>query len=321
MAPKPNQLEVSRAAEIIRAGGLVAFPTETVYGLGANALDAEAVARIFAAKRRPRFDPLIVHVAHPDDIARLATVTHEKAAVLMDRFWPGPLTLVLPKSELVPDIVTAGLATVALRMPDHPIALSLIEQAGTPIAAPSANRFGRTSPTTAGHVADQLGDEIELIFDGGPCAVGLESTIVSLVDEGPRLLRHGGAAQEDIEAVLGRIDARHDAAVQTPSAPGMLSRHYATRTPMRHLDRFQPGPDSRAGLLSFAGERDDGRFERVEVLSRNSDLCVAAAALFAAMRRLDAAGLDLILVERFPAHGLGRAINERLDKACAASEY
>ena len=317
MERNPNPDEVSVAADTIRAGGLVAFPTETVYGLGADALNPEAVARIFEVKRRPRFDPLIVHVERPGVVERLVQKVSDRMAALIEHFWPGPLTLVLPKSDLVPDIVTAGLPTVAVRMPDHPIALKLIELARTPIAAPSANRFGRTSPTTAEHVAEQLGDEIECIIDGGPCAVGVESTILSLAEERPRLLRHGGITLEALESVLGDIEDMRNFGGGITVAPGMLSRHYATRTPMRYFDDVGSSRGARVGLISFVGERDDGSFAEVERLSESGDLCAAAAGLFAAMRRLDRAGLDMIVVERFPDHGLGRAINERLRKSCA----
>src|SRR4030065_1370155 len=193
---------IHQAAEIIRQGGIVAFPTETVYGLGADAFNPLAVARIFEVKRRPYFDPLIVHVANPADVKKLVKQIPSNAKKLIERFWPGPLTVVLLKKEYIPDIVTAGLPTLAIRMPSHPMALSLIRESNSPIAAPSATLFGYVSPTTAEHVREQLGDQVDLILDGGPCPVGVESTIVSFLEEKPRLLRPGGVSLEEIEFVI-----------------------------------------------------------------------------------------------------------------------
>ena len=199
---------IRQAAEIIKKGGLVAFPTETVYGLGADAFNPLAVARIFEVKRRPYFDPLIVHVSNHADLEKLVIKIPSKAKKLIEQFWPGPLTVVLLKKEQVPDIVNAGLLTVAIRMPKHPMALSLIEQADCPIAAPSANPFGYLSPTTAEHVRDQLGDQIDFILDGGPCEVGVESTIISFSEKRPRLLRPGGVDIEEIESVIGSVEIK-----------------------------------------------------------------------------------------------------------------
>jgi len=233
----PPSTEIDRAAEVLRRGGLVAFPTETVYGLGADATNAEAVARLFAAKDRPRFDPVIVHLAAPEDLEPLVTAIPPVARTLIERFWPGPLTLVLPKTESVPDIVTAGRPTVAVRMPDHALALSLIAAAGRPIAAPSANRFGRLSPTRAEHVAEQLGDRVELILDDGPCQVGIESTVLDLAGPGPRLLRPGATTLEALNEIIGPVDVHPGTAQDEPLAsPGMLPRHYAPRTPLELVD-------------------------------------------------------------------------------------
>src|SRR5262245_29557837 len=222
------------AAELIRNGNLVAFPTETVYGLGADALQAPACAKIFAVKNRPFFDPLIVHVADLGWVEKLCARLDERARRLVEDFWPGPLTLVFPKTDLVPDLVTAGLPNVALRMPDHPVALELIRAAQKPIAAPSANPFGYLSPTTAQHVAEQLGNGVDMILDGGPCAVGVESTILDLSEEMPRLLRAGGLPLERLEHAIGSIEVSRTHP-HFPLAPGQLPSHYAPRTPVQFL--------------------------------------------------------------------------------------
>ena len=308
---------IHRAAEIIKKGGLVAFPTETVYGLGADAFNPLAVARIFEVKRRPYFDPLIVHVSDPADLKKLVTKIPSNAKKLMERFWPGPLTVVLLKKEEVPDIVNAGLPTVAIRMPKHPMALSLIEQADCPIAAPSANPFGYLSPTTAEHVRDQLGDQIDFILDGGPCEVGVESTIISFSGRKPRLLRPGGVPLEEIESIIGTVEV-NPIEEGRPSAPGMLPRHYAPRTPII-LDwedkKFDSNKGKKIGLLAFQEPKRSLKFHHVEILSKKGDFREAAANLFAAIRRLDSLHLDLILAETVPEVGLGRAIMDRLRRA------
>ncbi len=315
--PGPLKESLSRAAEIIKAGGVVAFPTETVYGLGADVFNPLAVARIFEIKRRPHFDPLIIHIARLSDLRRVVTGVTPMARKLIDRFWPGPLTVVLSKKEEVPEIVTAGLGTAAVRMPDHPLASRLIREAGCPLAAPSANPFGYVSPTTAEHVRAQLGDRVDLILDGGPCEVGVESTILSLVEERPVLLRPGGIPLEEIESVIGKVEIEATEGDRS-AAPGMLPRHYAPRTPifLDGSDRSPgPGGKERIGLLAFRDPVDDSPFDHVEVLSRKGDLREAAANLFAAIRRLDALNLDLILAESVSEEGLGRAIMDRLRRA------
>jgi L-threonylcarbamoyladenylate synthase len=308
---------ILRAAEIIKKGGLVAFPTETVYGLGADAFNPLAVARIFEVKRRPYFDPLIVHVSDPADMKKLVIKIPSNAKKLIKRFWPGPLTVVLLKKEEVPDIVNAGLSTVAIRMPKHPMALNLIEHANCPIAAPSANPFGYLSPTTAEHVRDQLGDQIDFVLDGGPCEVGVESTIISFSEGKPRLLRPGGVPLEEIESVIGRVQVTPSEEGR-PSAPGMLPRHYAPRTPII-LDweekKFDLNKSKKIGLLAFQEAKKSIKFHHVEILSKKGDFREAAANLFAAIRRLDCLHLDLILAETVPEVGLGRAIMDRLRRA------
>jgi L-threonylcarbamoyladenylate synthase len=316
----PIGTDVERAARLLRGGGLVAFATETVYGLGANALDTRSVARIFSVKGRPQFDPLIVHVADPNWLERLVTSVPNAARRLIDRFWPGPLTLVLPKTSIVPDLVTAGLPTVGVRMPAHELALELIRRADTPIAAPSANLFGQVSPTTAQHVADQLEARVDYILDGGPCSVGLESTVLDLSGDIPTLLRPGGVSREQIEEVIGTVESTAAASIEggPQRAPGMLTTHYATRTPLIVAGLDEPAPAAkRLGLLAFLPEPALERFAAVEILSADGDLAEAAANLFAAMRRLDALNVDLIVARPVPETGLGLAINDRLRRAAA----
>jgi L-threonylcarbamoyladenylate synthase len=321
---------IAQAAALIRSGEVVAFPTETVYGLGADATNGDAVARVFAIKERPSFDPLIVHIAAEEMLARLVTTVPEPVAKLTHRFWPGPLTVVLPKSLVIPAIVTAGLPAVAVRMPDHPVALELIERAARPIAAPSANRFGHVSPTTAHHVLEQLGDRIPLVLDGGPCRVGIESTIVSFVDHEPLLLRPGGLTLEAIEAVIGPV--RPAATGEGPLAPGRAARHYAPRTPLTVIDspaEVSPEHRTRAALLLVQPLPDEGAehhnnpprrprtegFAHVELLAASGHLERAAAALFASMRQLDAGGFERIYAVAIPERDLGRAIMDRLRRA------
>jgi L-threonylcarbamoyladenylate synthase len=314
--------DIERAAQLIRNGGLVAIPTETVYGLGADAFNPVAVARIFEVKRRPRFDPLIVHIAAGSRLKELAAHVPPPAQRLAARFWPGPLTLVLPKRDAVPDLVTAGLPTVAVRVPAHPVALELLQRAGCPIAAPSANPFGFVSPTLPQHVAEQLGEEVDYILDGGPCAVGIESTVIEFGSGQPRILRHGGLPVEDIEAVIGRVEQSVPAGTTTGPvpAPGMLSRHCAPHTPLiiGGLGERLPQPGA-WGLLTLQASEDPSRFAAIEVLSPRGDLREAAARFFAALRRLDALGLAGIVATPFPETGLGRALNDRLRRAAARS--
>lgn len=307
--------EIKKAAQIIQEGGLVAFPTETVYGLGADALNPYAVAQIFEAKNRPTFDPLIVHVADMRQADILVQKFPSLALKLVEKFWPGPLTVVLPKSQMVPDIVTSSLPTVAIRVPNHPLALELIRESGRPIAAPSANPFGGVSPTTAEHVRKSLGSKVEMILDGGPCSVGVESTIISFAEKEPVLLRPGGASLEEIQALIGHVQV-HTTASEKPLAPGQLPQHYAPRTPMVLDESLESLPEGKKiGLLTFKEPQDSTPFRAVEVLSYKGDLREAAANLFAAMRRLDEKGLDLIVAHPVPHEGLGRAINDRLYKA------
>lgn len=314
--------KIDQAAEIIRRGGLVAFPTETVYGLGADAFNPLAVARVFEVKGRPYFNPLIVHVGDPRTLDQLVKEIPPGARRLIEQFWPGPLAVVLPTREEVSGIVTAGLPSVAVRMPRHALALGLIERAGCPIAAPSANPFGYVSPTTAEHVREQLGDRVDLILDGGPCEVGVESTIVSFLEERPCLLRPGGIPLEEIESIVGpvKISSTHNS---RPLSPGMLPKHYSPRTPII-LAQEGSSPDSyknrKIGLLSFQGQKIPIPFLHVEILSPKGDLREAAANLFSALRKLDALNLDLIVAEPVPEIGLGRAIMDRLRRSSGREE-
>jgi L-threonylcarbamoyladenylate synthase len=313
--PAHEPAAIEEAAAVLRRGGLVAFPTETVYGLGADAFNPRAVARVFEVKARPSFDPLIVHLADAAGLPRVSATGDPRVAALAARFWPGPLTLVLPRRPEVPDLVTSGLDTVGVRVPAHPAAHALIAAAGTPVAAPSANPFGYVSPTTAAHVAELLGRAVDLVLDGGPCRVGVESTILSLAAEPPVILRPGGVPRETLEEALGlRLGVASPA--ERPLAPGQLARHYSTRTPLRIL----PGPSERApdggrvGLLAWRSA-GVGSYAATEVLAPDGSPETAAANLFAALRRLDAAGLDLILAEPCDEAGLGHAIMDRLRRA------
>ena len=316
-----NEGAISMAAEMLRRGGLVVFPTETVYGLGADACNPIAVARVFEVKRRPAIDPLIIHVADAESARSYAEIPDKWAPALMKRFWPGPLTLVVSKLPSVPPIVTAGLDTVAIRVPSHPVAQALIRASGTAVAAPSANPFGYVSPTRAEHIRGELFDQIDLLLDGGPCEVGLESTIVSLVGPNPMILRAGGITVEEIAQVLELESVRISAKSRAfPEAPGQLARHYATHTPFDIVqDDDQEAylcTGARVGLLSLKSPSRPGQFASVEVLSETGDLREAAANLFAALRKLDMLGLDRIIASPIPEKGLGIAIMDRL-RRCA----
>lgn len=310
---------IRHAAQIIRRGGLVAFPTETVYGLGADAGNPQAVARIFEVKARPRIDPVIVHVAS-FETAMLYGRFPDSANRLMREFWPGPLTLIVEKQPSVPEIVTAGLETVAIRMPNHPAALALIAAAGCGIAAPSANPFGYVSPTEAQHVEEQLGDVIDMILDGGPCPVGVESTILSLTGATPCVLRAGGTPVEELESILGKLDI-HIGTTPHPQSPGQLKRHYATRTRLEIVEEASEGlaPGEKVGLLSMTPPTDPRKYAAIEVLSSSEDLREAAANLFRALRRLDVLSLDRIIARPIAERGLGLAIMDRL-RRCSARE-
>ena len=322
----PTDENLRRAGECIAHGGLVGLPTETVYGLGADAFNVRAVAHTFEAKARPSFDPLIVHIASLEGVDRVAEVPSKKAQLLMERLWPGPLTLIMPRKPEVPDIVTSGLDTVAMRFPSHPVARAIIAYSGTAVTAPSANPFGYLSPTTAFHVAQGLGDRVDIIVDGGPCSVGVESTVLDMTVDPPHILRPGGMPAEAIEAVIGFIDKSPagEAASVAKASPGLLKSHYAPRTPLYLVKSGAIAfarPEGKAAALligpasasSFAAT--EGRFALTRYLSSTGDLVEAAAGLFTALHELDAGGFGQIWAERAGDHGLGPAINDRLYKA------
>ncbi len=313
--------EVQRAAAILRAGGLVAFPTETVYGLGAAARDPRALARLYAVKGRPADHPVIVHLACAADIPAWAAEVPPAAAALAERFWPGPLTLVLRRAPGVPDAVTGGRETVGLRVPDQPVALALLGTFGDGIAAPSANRFGAVSPTTAAHVRASLGEDVDLILDGGPCAVGVESSIVDLSDPNvPRLLRSGGVSADDLAAVLGTVPAQDTGPAR---APGMLAAHYAPSARVEvcgdgaALAERARGPEGATGVILPAGVAADLPGD-VVVLARPADADAYARDLYALLREADDRGLERVLAVPPDAAGVGLAVRDRLARAAAA---
>jgi L-threonylcarbamoyladenylate synthase len=332
------------AAERLRGGGLVAFPTETVYGLGAHALDPAAVRRIFEAKARPATDPLIIHVARMEDVERLVMELPETARTLAARFWPGALTLVMRRAPAVPDEVTAGLPTVALRMPSHPVARALIELAAVPVAAPSANLFSRPSPTRAAHVLEDLNGRIDMVVDGGPAEFGIESTVLDLATAAPTILRSGAVTLEMLRKALPGVS--FGAARSTPidgigteamPSPGMLDKHYSPRAPMTLYEgagavdaivadaRLARNRGQKIGILSAdedrrklgaAGGVEGGPPLRIVALGPLDEIETIASRLYAGMRELDAAGVDLILARSFPARGgLGVAVQDRMRRA------
>ena len=305
--------DLEKGAEIIKKGGLVSFPTETVYGLGANALNPVAVARIFEAKERPAFDPLIVHIADKEQLKEIAKWDDPRLDSLADKFWPGPLTLILPKSDKVPDLVTSGLPTVGVRMPNHPVALALIRKSGCPIAAPSANKFGHLSPTLAAHVLRNL-PEVDLVLDGGATQYGIESTIVQVVEDGFQILRPGGITREDLLTVLP--ESAIQLGIGSPQAPGMMHSHYSPRKPLYLL---APGYTSKQDItnLGYIGfQKPSGRpYLKELILSPSGDLKEYAANLFTALHEMEVSEVTAIEAECVPELGLGIAIMDRLRKA------
>jgi L-threonylcarbamoyladenylate synthase len=324
----PDPAALRQPAQVLRGGGLVAFPTETVYGLGAHALDPAAVQRIYEAKGRPSYNPLIVHLADVEGARALAAAWPDEAERLAAAFWPGPLTLVLPKHDSIPHSVTAGLQSVALRVPAHPVAYALLREAGIPVAAPSANRSTGVSPTTAQHVARSLGERVDVIVDGGPCSVGIESTVLSLAGPVPTLLRPGTISIDDLRPVIGEValpSSATDATAARPS-PGMLDRHYAPRATVRIV----PRPD-RARVLADAAESVDGgnrvgglmledaRDSRIApVVRMPDDPAGYASRLYAALHELDDAGCDVILIDSPPDAPAWAGVRDRLRRAATA---
>lgn len=307
--------DILQAKKLLLEGELVAIPTETVYGLAANALNPEAVTQIFVVKERPSFDPLIVHVASIDQAQQFITAVPEKAIQLARHFWPGPLTLVLPKQSIIPDIVTSGLSTVGIRCPDHDLTRQLLSELPFPLAAPSANPFGYVSPTTAEHVNNQLGHKIRYILDGGPCRIGLESTIVGFENDQAVIYRRGGVSEEEISKVIGEVSYR--LASSNPVAPGQLDSHYAPNKKfylgdINELKKEFTG--KKVGVLRFMGNSDSSDNYKL-ILSQSGNLEEAARNLFAALRQFDQMEIEVILAEPVPDSGIGKAINDRLRRA------
>jgi L-threonylcarbamoyladenylate synthase len=333
-----SEKSLQQAAAVLRQGGLVAFPTETVYGLGADAFNTAALARVFEAKRRPRFDPLIVHIAAPEaletvaDISRLNAAARKRLDTLAEKCWPGPLTLILPKKAEVPDLVTSGLATVAVRFPDHKAARQLITLSVGAVAAPSANLFGYLSPTRAEHVQEQLGEKVDMILDGGPARLGLESTVLDLCAEPYRILRPGGTPEETLAALVGPVLAGQNAAAEPAQggmvSPGQLKSHYAPRRPLLVFSRKDlaalPYKEGDAVLFFDGASRDawitagsDRRGCTIKVLSETGDAIEAAARLFETLYELDQSSVACIHAQLAPKAGLGAAINDRLNRGAA----
>lgn len=313
--------DIAVAKNHLDNGDLVSIPTETVYGLAANALSEDAVVKIFEAKNRPSFDPLIVHVSKASDVKKYVTDLSSEADLLAKKFWPGPLTLVLQKNDLIPLSVTSGLDTVAIRVPKHTLTQKLLKTLEFPLAAPSANPFGYTSPTTAFHVNSQMGSKLPYILDGGNCDVGIESTIVKCVDSKIEVLRLGGISIEEIEKVIGRpVDAVRTSTdnPERADAPGMLSSHYnpGKKVIFGSVEfNLRKYPKARVGVLSFKKEHKNLNITKQVVLSPKGDLKEAAKNLFGSLRKLDARGVEFIIAEKLPDEGLGRAINDRLLRA------
>ena len=309
--------EINKAAQLLMEGKVVAIPTETVYGLAGNAFDENAVKQIFEIKQRPLFNPLIVHIKSVDYLEQIAKDIPVKALELAKHFWPGALTLVLPKKDIIPSIVTANKETVAVRVPSHPVTLQLLNRLEFPLAAPSANPFGYISPTKASHVEKQLGNKIPFILDGGSCEKGIESTIIGFENDEPVLYRVGAISKEEIEKFIGKIIIKNNA-TSKPEAPGMLSKHYSPNTKLLVsngiIASINEHKDNNVGFLLFS-ENTELQKRKFISLSDNNDLEEAAQNLYAAMHELDAMGFDFIIAELFPNSGLGVSINDRLHRA------
>ncbi len=305
--------DIAQAAKAIKDGEIVAFPTETVYGLGANALNCEAVAKIFIAKERPAFDPLIVHISQIADLQLLTNTIDNRIIALAETFWPGPLTLVLPKSKNVPDIVTSGLPTVGIRMPNNKIALQLITLSECPIAAPSANKFGRISPTTAAHVKKQL-PELKYIIDGGDCTIGIESTVIAILEDGFKILRQGFITKENLEKIIP--ESKLEIAKENQLAsPGLLNSHYSPKKPFYIIGQEPNNIDySKCGYIHF-GKKENTGFKKMVCLSISENLTEAAIHLFNSMHLMEDSDVEAIIADSVPEIGIGKAIMDKLRKA------
>jgi len=311
--------DINKAKELLLAGELVAIPTETVYGLAANALDINAVEKIFTTKNRPKLNPLILHLPNIQRIDKYVSYIPEKAKLLIENFMPGAITLVLPKTDIVPDIISAGLSTVAIRIPEHYLTLELLATLDFPLAAPSANPFGAISPTHPAHVQEQIGDKIHYILNGGQCFRGLESTIIGFENDEPVLYRYGAISVEEIEAIVGKIEIKNQDMAK-PIAPGMLPHHYAPKTPLYLADdalqMITQLEAKKIGLISYGDITVNTEKKIVHIeLSANADLEEAARNLYSALHDLDSLLLDAIVVQKFAEDGLGITLNDRLTKA------
>ncbi|MFK7809859.1 MAG: L-threonylcarbamoyladenylate synthase [Saprospiraceae bacterium] len=309
---------ITKAVEILSNEEVVAIPTETVYGLAGSIYSEKAIRKIFEVKQRPLFNPLIVHLHSMEQLEEIVVDVPPKAQLLAETFWPGSLTLVLKKSAKIPDLVTAGKDTVAVRIPNHPVTLSLLKELSFPIAAPSANPFNRISPTSSSHVESYFKDAIQMILEGGECKNGLESTIIGFENKEPILYRLGAISITAIEKAVGKIKVKNKKE-EAPNAPGMLAKHYSPRTKTyltSDLENFLKNyNDKQVGVLKLAEDISDSNIKYLEILSKAGDLKEAASKLYGALHRLDALNLDMIVAERFPDVGLGKSINDRLERA------
>ena len=310
--------DISKAVDFLSKDDIIAIPTETVYGLAGNIFSERAIKRIFEVKQRPLFNPLIVHLGSLEQIHTIVEEFPKKAQLLAKHFWPGPLTLILKKKDVVPDLITAGKDTVAVRIPNHPVTLELLQSLPFPIAAPSANPFNRISPTKSIHVEDYFKDSIPMILEGGECKKGIESTIVGFENGEAVIYRFGSLELEAIEQVIGKIEVKNKKE-KAPDAPGMLAKHYAPRTKtilVKNIEESLNTTEHQSiGLLKFTGETTSEKIKHSAILSKSGDLNEAAANLYSALHWLDQLSLDVIIAERFPDHGLGKTINDRLERA------
>lgn len=311
--------DINKAKVVLENNGLIALPTETVYGLAGNAFSDIAIKKIFDLKNRPFYNPLIVHIKGIASVFEVATEIPDSALLLAEKLWPGPLTLVLNKRDPISDLITAGKKTVAVRVPNHPLALELLTKIDFPLTAPSANPFGSISPTTAKHVFNYFGNDLDVILDGGNCEKGVESTIIGFENNKPVLYRQGSITQEEIEQIIGDKISVKTTSDSSPNAPGMLSRHYAPSTDTYLTDNvtdfLKHYKGKKIGVLLYKQPIQYSNIIHQEILSINEDLNEAAKNLYAAMHRLDQLNLDVIIAERFPNHGLGKTINDKLERA------
>ena len=310
--------DISRAVELLNAEEVIAIPTETVYGLAGNIYSEKAIKAIFEIKKRPFYNPLIVHIASIDYLDKIVKHVPVKAKLLAENFWPGPLTLVLKKKDTIPDLITAGKNTVAVRVPNHPLSLKLLEQLSYPLGAPSANPFSTISPTKAEHVENYFINSIKMVIDGGPSKSGIESTIIGFVDDEPIIYRLGSIPLEAISKIVGNIKIINNQS-ETPEAPGMLERHYApiTNTILTDnlLKAISQHSERKLGILSFKSKIEGSNIKLQITLSENGNMKEAASNLYDALHKLDKADLDIIIAERLPDYGLGKSINDRLERA------